>query len=243
MIVALGAKPPAPLSASADSQATADSLFLKRDRLANAVAALAIYEKLAASPAANPEILWRAAMAHYFVTQRSPELTSALREAGYESGLAFGRRALEHTAADCAPCNFWTAVNLALLSELRGPFRALRTLKEVRALLAKTAEIDPAYAAGGAHRILGMIETRLPRLIGGDPYEARRYFKAAIATAPDEPMNYLALAKLEAGHFENSQEALALVERGLAQPMPSPDRAESRDARLELTQLMPTLKN
>lgn len=178
-------------------------------------------------------------MATYFVAHRL-ESSTGERERQYQRGLDFGKRGLD-TAPDCAPCAFWTAVNLALVSEIRGPFRSLRSLKEVRALLARAAALDPAYAFGGAYRVLGIIETRLPQLIGGDRYKAREYFHAAITAAPDEPMNYLELARLEAERFHDPKTALAIAARGLAQPPPARERFESREARQRLAKVFASL--
>lgn len=222
----------------------ADRLYGLRNREADARAALQIYDSLASKEPANAELLWRAAMANYFVAYRY-EKKPEVQETHFAKGLALGRSAI-HTAPECGPCYFWTAINLTLWAEKRGTFRSLASLKEIRKLLARSLEIDPKYAYGGAHRLLGIIDSKLPQVIGGDRYRARENLLAAIADAPDEPMNYLELARLEWKSFQNHTRAAKLLEEGLSLKNLPADRVESLHALSELqalqAEISPALK-
>ena len=72
----------------------------------------------------------------------------------------------------------------------------LFTLGEIRSLLERSYALDPGFAYAGAPRLLGLIDHKLPRLLGGDPDRARRYFEEAIALDPDGPLNYQLYARL-----------------------------------------------
>jgi len=59
-------------------------------------------------------------------------------------------------------------------------FSAIADLGKVKALMTRTAELDPNYDSGGVFLYLGVFETLLPPAMGGKPELGRRHFERAI---------------------------------------------------------------
>jgi hypothetical protein len=173
-------------------------------------------------------------MACYFVgfnIAGKKEEKKALFAEGRDAGLY----ALQHTTVS-AEAYFWTAVNMALYGEAVGVVKMLFTLPTVRRYLQASAALDPSYAYGGANRILGKIDESLPALLGGSRERAAALYRKAIAAAPDEPLNYLFLARLLAAAGRSSDEALAIARQGAALSVNETFRFESIQGLRELRQ-------
>lgn len=211
-----------------------DQLFKERADDAKARQALENYRKLAKENPKHADIHWRLSMACQFVGHRltkDPEAKKAL----FREGLDAGRLSLEKNEG-CVPCHFWTGINMALYGETVGPFRTLVLLKQVREHLKTVERLEPSYASAGALRVLGLIEWKLPGMLGGNNARAKEYLEKAIALLPKEPLNYLFLIKLlrDLGETEAADTLLA---KTVSLPEPPLDQPESLEAFKELETL------
>lgn len=215
-----------------------DAAFKKRGDQAQAKQALDEYRKLFTETPNDPEAGWRFAMACYFYGLRFMKDKKLKHERAdlYKEGRDAGRAALK-AKPECAPCHFWTAINMALYGDTVGILKTLFTLGEIKDHLKESLGIDPKYAYSGAYRLLGLIEQKLPGILGGSDDRAREYLEKAIATSPDEPLNYEFLAKLLEDEFDDPKTALEVAKKGLAVPPPSEERLESREALVTLKKL------
>ncbi len=215
---------------------SADRAYKERAKEEKAQEALKLYRT--AKPAVDS--LWRLSMACHYVglhyTKESDEKIKLFRE-GKEAGLSAIK-----LDADCAPCHFWTAINMTLLGQQVGALRMLFALSDIRKHIQKIISLDPSYAYGGAYRLLGQIDQKLPGIAGGSNKAARQNFEKAIQLAPDEPLNYLLLARLLSEDMDEDEEALAIAKKGLALPKPSFERAESLKALEQMKQLVGKLE-
>jgi len=228
--VALCLSAPAVIAAENDNRfAAADAAFMERGDVARANQALALYRVAYAENPADPEACWRLSMACYFVgfeLADNNDQKKKLFAEGRDAGMACLK-----ISSSSAPGHFWTAVNMALYGQVVGPFKMLFTLPAIVSHLNDSTSIDPAYAYGGAYRVLGAISQNLPYILGGRNEDARRYYEKAIMASPDEPMNYLFLARLLADRLKDREAALAVAEKGLTLcDSISPDRYESLKA-------------
>jgi hypothetical protein len=57
---------------------------------------------------------------------------------------------------------------------------AIAELGRAKALMTRVVQIDEGYAGGGAHQVLGAMETFLPAALGGHPELGREHFERAI---------------------------------------------------------------
>ena len=215
-----------------------DEAYRNRRDPIRARIALEGYRSLHQKQPERVELAWRLAMACQMVGHRiakDPEEKASL----FTEGKTAARAALERQP-DCAPCHFWVAINMAQYAETVGVFKMLISLPEVRRHLKQAAESEPAYAFAGPYRILGLIDQKLPGIFGGDDDRARESFEKAIRLVPDNPMNYLFLARLLAENFHETEAALKIAREGLQRPPPPPHEIESVESREELAQFVLT---
>jgi len=217
----------------------ADDAFRLRQDSNNARKAMILYRKIFVENPQNSEAAWRLAMANYFVGLRlTQDSNKKLRY--FLEGRDAGIKSTE-LAPNCAPCHFWTAINMALYGETAGVFKMIFSLATVKNHLKTSMAADPTYAFGGAQRLLGLIEQKLPGILGGDDQRALKYFEQAIVTAPDEPLNYLFLARLLSKELKQPEKAKQVARTGLSVPAPASDRVESIEALNDLKTLITKL--
>ena len=220
--------------------AEGDAAFRARGDKAQATRAYELYKKAYTENPTDAEAGWRYAMICYFMGIKHTTTDEQRREI-YSAGRDAGLEALKHND-QCAACYFWTAIDMALYGQATGPFKMFFSLGTIKEYLEKGLRIDPAYAYGGAYRLLGQIDEALPGFLGGSVERAALHYEKAIATVPDEPMNYLFLAKLLAESKKLPEQALGVAKRGLGIPAPSTDRLESNEALQDLRELVKKLE-
>jgi tetratricopeptide (TPR) repeat protein len=184
----------------------------------------------------DPETLWREAMACYFVGMRV-EKDRDKKEALYAEGRDAGEAAAEMNP-HCAACHFWAAINMALYGQSVGVFKMLFSLDSIEKHLKASIAEDPSYAGAGAYRLLGLIDQKLPGILGGSNKRAREYFEKAIAAFPYETLNYLFLARLLKNQLDDSEGAMKQVRLGVAVPADKLPQPESFEAQADLRNML-----
>ncbi len=217
--------------------AAGDLAFRERKDPERARAALTSYRADREASPEDPQAAWRLGMACYFVGFRL-EKDGGTREKIFAEGRDAALAGVK-TDPSCAPCHFWAAINMALYGQEVGVFKMLFSLNEVREHLRATLKLEPGYANAGAYRLLGVIERKLPGILGGNDDRALENFRSAVATSPDEPLNYLFLARelLERG---KTPEAVAAAEQGIRVSGLPAERVESIEAQADLRALLAT---
>ena len=76
------------------------------------------------------------------------------------------------------------------------PTHMFRVLGNLQDLLQTSIKIDPSVHFYGAMRVLGMMHTQMPRIVGGDKMLAEKMLREAYSKAPVFSMNHLAFAKI-----------------------------------------------
>lgn len=216
----------------------ADRLYAAREKVQNVSKSL---ELLQAAPGAGEAfgITWRSARALFFLGQQRPDARSA--RADHTRGAEQARRAV-HLCPERVEGYFWLGVNLSLLaSRQRLPNALIRAL-QARHALRSAITIDPTYHAAGSLRVLGRLQTRLPRLLGGGRARAQNSYEAAIALAPDNTVTRIYFAALLVERHECDQ-ARRQLETILTVPF-DPDWAfEITRDRLLARQMLATLSS
>ena len=214
-----------------------DQAFLAREDDLQARNALSAYrEAVKLSESKDAETLWRLSMSCYFVGLRLTQ-DSSQRELIFLEGRDAGLASIALNP-HCAACEFWTAINMALYGDTVGVMKMLFSVQDIEAHLKKTIELDPTYAHAGAYRLLGLIQQKLPGILGGSNDRALEYFQKAVETAPDEPLNFQFLAVLLHDDLGRSSQAVEIAKKGLQLPEPEANRLESKEARADLQKLL-----
>jgi tetratricopeptide (TPR) repeat protein len=155
------------------------------------------------------EVQWRLSRALFLDGEQSPEL--------YATGALHGLRAVKINRGSVEG-HFWTGVNLALYAQARkGPKGAVALLKS-RGELHRACAISEAYHGAGPLRVLGRLEHKSPRLLGGSLARSLSYYERALAIAPANTVTLVYAAELAIDRREYEQ-AASLLERAIRLPI------------------------
>jgi len=210
----------------------ADNAFLQRAQPKKAFEALRLYREIYQQYPDNYGAAWRVSMGCYYLgfeVERNDEIRKELFEEGRDAGLAAVE--IDPTQAEG---HFWMAINMALYGESVGVVKMLFTLNVICTHLNLSININPNYAYGGAQRVLGKINESLPTILGGSDEQAEKYYKEAINISPDEPLNYLFMAKLILKTKQPKAKLVGMLKKGLAINKVEDYRTESQKALKEL---------
>lgn len=137
------------------------------------------------------EILWAAARTR---CEQGDALPDKQAKSYYLQ--AYGKAA-EAVAADStsAGAHFWLGLSSAKLARLAGPFTGLRYVRTTEREMKEVIRLDPTFSDAGAHRVLGRLYHKLPRILGGSQRLSERHLEAAVRIAPRHVLNHLYLAE------------------------------------------------
>jgi tetratricopeptide (TPR) repeat protein len=185
-----------------------DALYAARDRRENVRASLDLLR--AADAPHDYEVAWRLGRALFFLGQEAQDKSDA--RAYHTRGAQASARAAR-LQPERVEGHFWLGVNLALLARLENPFHALHHALRARRELERAVRIDPAHHAAGPLRVLGRLQHKLPRFIGGGTTRARASFERAIEIAPANTVTRLYFAEmlLETGDADQARIQLEAI--------------------------------
>ncbi len=186
------------------------------------------YRKNHAQFPSDPQLGWRVAMASSYLGLRVETDDLAITKA-FNDGCLAAASALE-ADPQCVPCHFWRAVNQVLYAERVGVLKMLFSVKEVREHFRFVADHDPSFMWGASLRFLGIIDWKLPGLLGGDNDRARDYFVKALEYGPNEAMNYQVYHQFLEAEGPKNEFALVVLQKGANLSEPIAERVESYDA-------------
>jgi hypothetical protein len=147
------------------------------------------------------ELAWRLSRALFLDGEKSSEL--------YARGALHGRRAVE-LESKRVEGHFWMGVNLALRAQARKGLRGALALLESRAALRRAGEVSEDYHGAGPLRVLGRLEHKSPRVLGGSLSRSLRYYERALAIAPANTVTLVYAAELEIDRSDFKRAALLL---------------------------------
>lgn len=127
------------------------------------------------------EVQWRLARALFFLGQQAGSRDSGKQL--YSAGIGAGERAVALNP-ERVEGHFWVGVNLSLFAEVNRGIRGARALLWARAELKKAAAISERYHDAGPLRVLGRLEHKAPRILGGSHKRGRELLDRALEIAP-----------------------------------------------------------
>lgn len=192
---------------------TADALYAKRETIKPVAASIELLHEMLIRNTDRSnvyEVLWRLGRAYFFLGQEAN--SERLARMFFRDGVVVCQRA----ADDCPQFvagNFWLGVNLGLLASLAQPISAVHLVFKARRSLNRAIQIDEKYHDAGPLRVLGRIEHKLPRWLGGGTTRARRHYERAIKIAPENTVTRIYFAELltETGFKREAREQLQMV--------------------------------
>jgi tetratricopeptide (TPR) repeat protein len=169
----------------------ADNLFTFGDDAGRDKQSLGVIERALAANGNDYQWLWRAARAYYFA---GDEAAKSEKESFFEKGINTGQRAVA-AEPNSVEGHFWLAVNYGGYSEQKGVFKALTTVKKIRAEMEMVLRLNDRYQDGGAYLALGEMDRQLPRIIGGNMNRAIQRLEQGMNVAPHNLEIKLALGQ------------------------------------------------
>lgn len=161
------------------------------------------------------EVQWRLARALFFLGQEASSRNPALQL--YSAGIGAGERAVALNS-DRVEGHFWVGVNLALFAEGNGGIRGVRALRSAKLELTRAIEIDEGYHGAGPLRVLGRLNHKAPRILGGSRKRSRELLDRALVISPSNSVTlaYAAELAIETGEVER---AAALLRQLIESPL------------------------
>ena len=169
-----------------------DKLYSSRGELAHNQAALQAYENALHEDPASFEALWKASRAAWWTGTELKVRSERLDV--FNRGIALGQKAVQ-VHPDAVEGHFWLGSNYASYGNTKGAWTSLMLIHRIRAEMEQVLRLDPRYLAGGADRILGILDYKVPGMMGGDKARGLRHLQASLDVDPQNPVTTYYLAE------------------------------------------------
>jgi tetratricopeptide (TPR) repeat protein len=214
----------------------ADALYARRDQIASARQATAIWSQRLQTNPRDFEAAWKLARAQYWLGGHAPEAErKALLEAGVESG---------RSAAIIEPSkpegHFWMAANMGALAESFGLRQGLKYRGAIRDALLNVLTLDPAFQQGSADRALGRWYFKVPGIFGGSNRKSEDHLRRSLTYNPSSSASLYFLAETLIA-LKRKADAREALERLIAAPIDPAWAAEDREFKQKASVLVKTL--
>jgi tetratricopeptide (TPR) repeat protein len=242
--IALSGMPPAGPGHAADAAPRVvarqagdpDALYARREDLANARRAEAIWAARLEADPDDFEAAWKLARARYWIGGRAP---AADRRAALEGGITAARAAIR-VHPDRPEGHFWMAANMGALAEGFGLRQGLRYRGAIRDALVTVLKIDPAFQQGSADRALGRWYYKVPGLFGGSNRRSEEHLRRALTYNPDSTITRYFLAETLLA-LNRPDEARTELQRVIDAPVDPEWAPEDREFKAKAQALLATL--
>jgi hypothetical protein len=168
----------------------ADILYANRSEIENVQLSVELLKDLAPP---TYDAAWRLGRAQFFLGQ---EVEATIKKRTHHEEGTIACAGAVKMRPDAVEGHFWLGVNLALMAELENPLLALRHVLQAKRALRRAIQIDPAYHGAGPVRVLGRLQHKLPRVLGGSYKRARVNFERAMQLVPENTITRVYFAEL-----------------------------------------------
>jgi tetratricopeptide (TPR) repeat protein len=213
-----------PIAIAQDPASDPDSLYARRDDLASARQAAAIWQARLQQNPKDFESAWKLARARYWLGSHAPERE---RRALLEQGIAAARAAAA-IEPNKPEGHFWLAANMGTLAESFGLRQGLKYRGEIKDELLTVLKLDPAFQQGSADRALGRWYFKVPGLFGGSNRKSEEHLRKSLTYNPSSSASLYFLAETLID-MKRKSEARAILERLIAAPIDPAWTAEDRE--------------
>ena len=147
--------------------AQANQLYAQRESIARVRQGVILLRLAHTDDPANYEAAWRLSKFDYYLATHT---TGEERDKAFREGMEAGKDAvrLQNNSPDG---HFWLGANYGGSLETGG-VAGLATVNDVRNEMETVLKLDEAYQDGSAYMVLGLVDLKAPKLLGGDPQKA-----------------------------------------------------------------------
>jgi hypothetical protein len=213
--------------------ANPDALYARREDLASARQAVAIWQSRLAAHPQDFDTAWKLSRGRYWLGGHA---APAEARQILEDGTAAGRTAAA-LRAERPEGYFWMAANMGALAESFGLRQGIKYRGAIKDALLTVLKIDPAFQQGSADRALGRWYYKVPGLFGGSKSKSEEHLRTSLTYAPHSTASHFFLAETLFA-LDRNDDARAELQRVLDAPL-DPDWApEDREFKAKAQALL-----
>lgn len=194
-----------------------DALYEKRGELVHTQEALRVYENAVREEPASFEAQWKASRAAWWTGTELKNRDERL--AVFNRGIALGQKAVQ-ISPNAVEGHFWLGSNYASYGNTKGAWTSLMLIRRIRAEMEQVLRLDPRYLAGGADRILGILDYKVPGVMGGNKARGLKHLQASLAVDPQNPVTTYYLAECYQSMGEKEKARAMLKQMHTLKPSP-----------------------
>lgn len=192
VLLAPGASIEKNIAPESSNEALALRAFSERNNPLKALEALNRYEDLMRENPKTEEYYWMAAEAAWWLGDQAEKDKDKLNY--FQKGIDLANKGIE-IDPDSAGSHFWLAGNYGSFGETKGILKSLSLVKPIRAELNEVLRINPEFDGGGAYRVLGVLDYKIPGFAGGDKERALVQLMKSYEMDPHNPASLFYLGE------------------------------------------------
>jgi len=154
-----------PSAASHVSQA--DQFYAQREDLTRLQQGIVLLREAITADPRNYDAAWRLAKFNYYLATHTD---GSVRDQAFRAGIEAGKTAVQ-LQGDKPEGHFWLGANYGGSLE-SGTIAGLATVEDVRREMETVLKINEGYQDGSAYMVLGLVDLKAPKIVGGDPQRA-----------------------------------------------------------------------
>jgi tetratricopeptide (TPR) repeat protein len=179
--------------------ARADQLYSQREDLRQLEQGIVLLRQAAAAEPNNYEANWRLAKFNFYLASHTE---GDYKERAFKDGANAGKTAVA-LQPDKPDGHFWLGANYGGALEAE-TITGLASIGDVRSEMETVLKQDEGYQDGSAYMVLGLLDLKSPKIVGGDPQKAVSEFEKGLQFGKGNAFLRLHLAEAYAAVGRNS---------------------------------------
>jgi tetratricopeptide (TPR) repeat protein len=224
------------LESAASYISQADQMYTQREDLARLQQGIVFLRQAAVADPNGYEAAWRLAKFNYYL---ATHIDANVREQKFRDGIEAGKTAVR-LQGDKPEGHFWLGANYggSLESET---ITGLASLEDVHREMDTVLRIDEGYQDGSAYMVLGLLDLKAPKIVGGDPQKAVAEMEKGLRFGGKNAFLRLHLAEAyqTVGRSADARQQLNAILSMTPDPNYLP---ELKEAQLQVRQLLDKIK-
>lgn len=205
--------------------AQADQLYAQREDLGHAREAVTQARQAHTLDFNNYDAAWRLSKFEYYVATHAPD--GGERDKAFRDGIEAGKQAVKLQDGK-AEGHFWLGANYGGSAET-GTLAGLATVDDIRHEMEMVIKLDEGYQNGSAYMVLGLVDLKAPKMLGGDPQKAAGEMEKGLRFGETNAFLHLHLAEayLAANRKDDARKQLEAIINMTPDPNYAPEYKEA----------------
>lgn len=211
--------------------AQADQLYAQREDLLRLRQGVVMLRQARTADPGSYEAAWRLAKFNYYLATHAE---GDERDKAFREGIEGGKAAVA-LQANKPEGHFWLGANYGGSLE-EGTIFGLATVSDLRSEMETVLKLDEGFQNGSAYMVLGLVDLKSPKLLGGDSKKAVEEMEKGLRFGETNALLRLHLAEAyqEVGRSEDARKQLNAIINMTADPNYLPEYKEAVTAARQL---------